>query len=463
MTLQPVRVAVKATGMALVLLTPTIALPQSNEPIYRSWYWSEEPLSPRVAGLGGAYVGLADDSSSATLNPSGLVNLPIPGDLQIDKINKPRRTLTNGDKLSKQCDTSGSIGVHFSARWAVGLSIVRPKSEELFIGTRCADHPERCPPDPTARVVNPDRFVCTKLPDGSCDLASLRVGFTTYAATVAHRATWLARGLSLGVSLGREQVQADGISNREDDTVDHTTMPHMHDNSTRHPFWWTAGAQYQTGPFTIGTAYRPAVTFLFNRALASTGTHIPDAAGGPPTPQYTMTIPSRVSLGVSWRRDFLHRAARFLVSAEGDRIFYGKIAEKFTIEPRAASFPSELPWTDVRATYQASDYQIGDAMEQRLGIEVTFRSLFRSSHEILQAIGLQLRGGLHRAGRGSVRYSSAAIPSEQGVFSGLEPKMQWSTGFAVNKRIFRLEWTYVGGGYRPASLFGVSIRYPGFF
>jgi hypothetical protein len=464
MLVRLVRPAAYATVMALVLLTPVAALPQNNEPIYRSWYWSEESLSPRVAGLGGAYVGLADDASTATLNPSGLVNLPIPGDLQIDYIRKPRQTLASGDRLSRQGETSGSLGVHFSPRWAVGLSIVRPKSEELFIGTRCADHPEMCPPDPTARVVNPDPFLCTPLPDGSCDLASLRVGFVTYAASVAHRATWLARGLSLGFSLGRQQVKADGISNRDDVTPDHTTMPHMHDNSTGHPVWWMVGAHYQAGRFTFGTAYRPAVTFGFTRALASTGTHIPEAiGGGPPSPHYTMTIPSRLSFGLAWRHDFLHRAARVLVTTEGDRIFYGRIAEEFTTEPAAASFPSELPWTDVRATYRARDYDIDDAWEHRLGTELTFRSLLKSSHKTLRRFGLQLRGGLHVAGRGSVRYSSAAIPSEQGVFSGPEPRTQWSTGAAMNNSIFRLEFSYVGGGYRPAKMFGISIRYPGFF
>lgn len=456
--------AVRATALSLALLAPAVSSAQNNEPIFRSWYWSEDPLSPRMAGLGGAYVGLADDATAVTYNPSGLVTLPIPGDLQIDQISKPRQTLANGDKLTRQGETSGSIGVHFSPRWAVGLAIVRPKSEELFIGTRCLDHPEACPPDPIPpRVPNPDPFVCTPLPDGSCDLASLRVGFTTYAATVAHRATWIARGLSLGVSFGRQQIKADGISNRFDRTADGTTVPHMHDNSTRHPFWWTAGALYQTGRLTLGAAYRPALSFDFNRALATTGAHIPDTiGGGPPNPKYSVTIPARLSLGASSRHDFLNRAARFLVSTEADRVFYGRIADRFTIEPSAASFPSEAPWQDVRATYQAGDYDIGDAWEHHVGGELTFRSLFRSSHKTFRGIGMQIRGGLHWAARGTVHYSGP-VASERDVFDGPEPRKRWSTGIAVNKAIVRLEWTYVGGGYRPASLFGISVRYPGFF
>src|SRR5260370_22076818 len=49
---------------------------QTNDEFYRSWLWTEEVTAPRAAGLGGAYVALADDSGAAQLNPAGLTLLP---------------------------------------------------------------------------------------------------------------------------------------------------------------------------------------------------------------------------------------------------------------------------------------------------------------------------------------------------------------------------------------------------
>jgi hypothetical protein len=464
------RAARVTMGVVAGLLLPTIALAQNNEPIYRSWFWAENALTPRAAALGGAYVGLADDASSVVLNPSGLLTLPIPGDLQLDRVERPSRTLETGDKLTREVDVSGSIGVHFSPRWAVGLAIARPKTDEIFMGTRCATDPAACTPEPTPcpsdqsdQRTNPDRYVCTLLDDGTCDLSSLRVGFTTYAFALAHEPTWLVRGLSLGVAVGRQYVKADGISNRHDKTLDCTVMRPMHDNSTDHRVLWTVGALYRRGPFALGASYRPPLRFTFNRALATTGTHIPEAQPGPAPPHYVVTAPARLSLGSSWRHDFLHSLGRFLLTLEADRVNYGQIADHFTAEPADAAFGSEYQWTDVRALYDPTGYRVKSGTEFRVGAEVTFRSLIRSSQKIVRELGLQLRGGFYAPKPGSLRYSSDNVPSERRVFVGLEPGHLWSYGAAVNDSLFRVELTHVAGGYRGAWLLGLSIRYPGFY
>jgi hypothetical protein len=452
-------------GACVLLLCPSPTHAQNNEPIYRSWFWEEDALTPRAAGIGGAYVAVADDASSVLLNPSGLVNLPIPGDLQVDRVRKKNEHLATGDKLIRKVHYAGSLGVHFAPRWAVGAAIVRPKVDEMFMGTRCASLPEgACNLSEQDKRNNPDPYTCTRLPDGSCDLASLSASFTTYVIAGAHRPTWLVKGLSVGVALGVQYVKADGISNRNDDTSDHSVMPHMHDNSTDDAFWYTAGALWRAGKFNIGASYRRGLRWRFTRALATTGAHIPDQLPSRnPPPTYTVTAPSRISLGVAWRPEFWNRSGRFLFAGELDKVSYGEIADAFSIEPGAAAFALGQSWEDVRSQYKATDYHLDSAVEWRLGSEVTFRSVFRSGHKIFRGIGLQLRGGFYNVKRGSVRYSSDPPGTEQAVFGALALRNRWSFGAALNKSIARIEWTRLTGGYRSVWLLGVTVRYPGFY
>ena len=64
-----------ALGLGMLLAGSSVNA-QSNDHIFRSWRWVEDVPAPRAAGLGGAFVAVADDSSATFLNPAGLTLLP---------------------------------------------------------------------------------------------------------------------------------------------------------------------------------------------------------------------------------------------------------------------------------------------------------------------------------------------------------------------------------------------------
>lgn len=459
----------------LAVLAPSPARSQNNEPIYRSWYWEETSSTPRVAGMGGAYVGLADDASSVFLNPAGLMTLPRPGDLQVTRTMRPAHDIDRtGDKLTAHRGFEGTVGLRLSPRLGIGVAVARPKADQTFIGVACragdqaTDKPSLCSNDPGAGA-----YACALLDDGTCDLASMNVAVKTFVFAAAYQ-PW-SFPLSLGVSVGWQSIRADGLSNRCDQAatrerngcIHAPTMPHMHDYATRGRLWNIWGVRYQAGKLALGASFRLPVHFAFTRAEATTGPFIPGAAAGPAPPQYVMTVPARASLGSSWHQDFLNTRGRFLASVEVDHVQYGQIAKSFTIEPGTEDFPHDDThpnWLDPRTQYNATDYHLDNAFEFRAGVELTLRSLLKSN-KLLRKLGLQARGGFYRPARSSLRYSAPPDQTslEAGVFVGPEPDHEWSWGASLNFSLFRFEYTRVYGGYRPASLMGVSVRYPGFF
>jgi hypothetical protein len=465
---------IKLRTANLVVLAALLAVPvrsQNNEPIYRSWFWEETPSNPRVAGLGGAYVGLADDANSVFLNPAGLMTLPRPGDLQVSRTERPGHDLSTGDSLTAHQHFDGSVGLRLSPRFGIGFAAVSPKADQTFIGAPCVVDKEGHLP-PLCSEASPVQYGCSILGDGSCDLASMNVPLRTYAFAVAYQ-PW-SFPLSVGVSFGWQAIRADGISNRcdrpaPDRSCAEPRMPDMHDNATRAKFWNLWGVRYQAGNVAIGASFRLPVRFDFRRSLATTGAHVPAAAPGPAPPGYVMTVPARASLGSSWRQDFhfLGTPGRFLTSVEIDHVQYSQIAESFTIEPGAKEFQVKTneEWLDPRTSYSATDYHLDDAFEFRAGAELTLRSIILRSNKVFRKVGVQARGGFYRPGRGSLRYDGSSDETSPGdpVFVGPEPEREWSWGVSVNFSLLRIEYSHVYGGYRPQSLIGVSVRYPGFF
>jgi hypothetical protein len=70
---------VRTTARALFLLAacaPPLAA-QTNDPLFAGWRWAPPSVGSRPAGMGGAFVGMADDAKAAVVNPAGLTLIPI--------------------------------------------------------------------------------------------------------------------------------------------------------------------------------------------------------------------------------------------------------------------------------------------------------------------------------------------------------------------------------------------------
>ena len=66
------------TGLVILSLTTSPAFALSDEEIFRDFPFAQLSPGARAAGLGGAFISLADDSTAAQANPAGLVNLRRP-------------------------------------------------------------------------------------------------------------------------------------------------------------------------------------------------------------------------------------------------------------------------------------------------------------------------------------------------------------------------------------------------
>jgi hypothetical protein len=61
---------------ALSALAPSLSA-QTTDPLFAGYRWAPDGIGSRPAGLGGAFVGLADDVKAALANPAGLTLIPI--------------------------------------------------------------------------------------------------------------------------------------------------------------------------------------------------------------------------------------------------------------------------------------------------------------------------------------------------------------------------------------------------
>lgn len=67
--------AVFGAAMCLPLASPLAA--QTTDPLFANWRWAPESLGSRPAGMGGAFVALADSVKAAHINPAGLTLIPV--------------------------------------------------------------------------------------------------------------------------------------------------------------------------------------------------------------------------------------------------------------------------------------------------------------------------------------------------------------------------------------------------
>jgi hypothetical protein len=65
------------TTMALLAVLASSAGAQTPDPVFAGWSFAPASVGSRPAGMGGAFVGLADDTKAAFVNPAGLTRIPL--------------------------------------------------------------------------------------------------------------------------------------------------------------------------------------------------------------------------------------------------------------------------------------------------------------------------------------------------------------------------------------------------
>jgi long-subunit fatty acid transport protein len=384
-----------ASGTAVLILAVTSnALAQTNDQFYRSWHWSADQAPARVAGLAGAFVAVADDSAAVLFNPAGLVQL--------------QKTELLGGVLARAKGTTASsardrlravTGVGFaggagalSPRWRIGGYIVQPQD-------RRSD------------------MAALRLPDGT-----VTAGFLdTQVTEVGCSAAWeLTSSLSLGARVTATHLKLEGEEQR-------TGPVELEVGSA-------AGETRVTGSFggllTLGSRLRIGVSGQPGAAYRVRRTA--NRAGQPldPGSEYDLRQPGLLALGAAY-----NVSRKVLVIAQVDYVRYSEIHTGLVVRSGSSA---------------PSDYDLGDALEPRVGIEISLP---------LRAVSVQLRAGTHSQAPGFLAYRGTS-PVEALTFTGGSRHLISAVGASLVSRAgLRFDLAAHLGAEQDAILANVGLRF----
>jgi hypothetical protein len=281
---------------------------QTNDEFYRSWRWTEEVGAPRAAGLGGAYVGLADDSAAAVLNPAGLTLLP--------KTEIAGGVLWRGSGSLGPDTTASRTGIGVIAgvavltkKWALGGYLTEPFDERVLLG----------PGGTSGRLA-------TTVTDGGVALgwapaARVRLGFRLNLTHVRVEGEWArAQGSSasllVGAAAGMTRVTGD------------------------------AGLLVDvTNRLRVGASYRQGASWDVSRTASNPALGVAVDPGS----VYRYRSPSVASVGAS-----LRAGLRVVVSGQLDYLRLSEVRDAFAVRV---------------GPFAPGSYELGDAVEGRGGAE----------------------------------------------------------------------------------------------
>lgn len=281
---------------------------QTNDEFYRSWRWVEDVTAPRVAGLGGAYVALADDSAAMQLNPAGLTLLP--------KTEITGGILWRGPGLLGQDATVPRTGMSFiggagqlTKEWALGGYLAEPFDERVVL-----------PPGGTSGRLE------TTVTDGGVALgwapvARVRVGLRVNMSHVRVQGQWArANGssTSLLVGAGAGVTSVTGAAGLLAECTDRLRL---------------------------GASFRRGTSWDISRTASNPALGVAVDTGS----VYRYRSPSVVSAGASFRAGL-----RLVLTAQVDFVRLSEVRDVF--EVRIGPF-------------SVDEYALRDALEGRGGIE----------------------------------------------------------------------------------------------
>ena len=294
---------------AMAALCPA-AFAQTNDPHWRSWQWLEETASPRAAGLGGAFVALADDAAAVALNPAGLAALP-KSDLQLSVLHRDGATLPSGDSLAAK------TGVGFVG----GSARVTPKV--ALGGYLTVPHDVRL-----------------ELAPAGTDRGFLRTSVADAGAAVGWRPT---PRFHLGLRLNVTRLRADGDVIHEDATLSYSARS----RSEQKRIAGDLGVLIRlTDETSLGVSYTQGARWDADRVAERPG------FGALPELAYQVSSPSRLSAGLAHRP-----SPRLALVGQLDYVLLGRFEDTFQV---------------VRGPVASSDYTLRNGLDARAGVEASW-------------------------------------------------------------------------------------------
>jgi hypothetical protein len=350
------------------LCTATLVQGQTNDHVYRSWRWEEDPGSPRAAGLAGSFTAIADDASASLTNPAGLADLPRT-EAMGSLLRRGSGTIGPGDALGSSTNL-GLVGgtVAIGSRLGLGVHFSEPRDIKLNLA-------------PNA------------LPDSTLDSGFLQARLRTLGVAAGYQVT---SHLRIGAGIARAHLELDSqdsvLRPRGDSPL--TTMDATGADSA---IIATFGALYDITPdVRVGLSAHTGGSFQVSRTAFSPVENRTLDQGS----VYELREPDVFSAGVAWRLP-----ASFRVTAQADLVRYSQIRDAL----------------DIRRDLVPSDYVLDDGVEGHIGLEWA---------RIFNPLTLQLRGGLWSQAPGSVEYVGPDL-SERMTFQGSSRRLREGFGASV--------------------------------
>jgi hypothetical protein len=295
-----------------LLVAASTAAAQTNDPNWRSWEWAEDIDGPRAAGMGGAFVGVADDSESVFLNPAGMALLDTSLEIRAGIQSRGAGTLPNGDSSA--------------SRFGFG-----------FIGG-CGKLTKTVAIGGYLREPHDQRIRLLQSASGGLDTGYLDTTITDVGVAGAWHV--LPR-LYVGGRINVTHLRLQGLLTRSAGVASYTSGT----ASAEDRIAGDAGALLQISEkVALGASFTQGAVWDASRTANG-------ALGEEQPVNYQVSSPSRFAVGLSGRPN-----ERFLLSAQVDYLLLGRLHDTFRV---------------VRAPVEASEYQLDNGVEFRAGAEVS--------------------------------------------------------------------------------------------
>lgn len=359
----------------------------------------------RALGMGGAFLGLADDASAAYANPAGLVQLVTP---ELAAEVRTTRTDTrwvqggnsSGLNYASQTDTSTALR---------SFSFVYPFERVSFAIYRYG-------------IVDYDsnfRSNGIELDGSTVFPYDARSNFEveTYGAALGFKAT---DRFSIGFGVNYYRLDINSVTDRYN--VDGNGIVNREANvNGSSKFGGTIGLRYAFNDWvSLGASYRYAPKLGYDAILSN-----PGVGTGSFRLRTALDVPDVLGIGIS-----LRPSEAWLVNFDVNRVRYGQVTNGLT-----SLFGTDAAGV-VDPDYRASELdplRLSDGTEVRLGAEYTFST----------RVPFSLRGGVWRDPAHELRYRGAAIDNSVNAFtfsSGRGEQTHYALGAGVAFQHFQLDF-----------------------
>jgi hypothetical protein len=330
---------------AVAAFLPAAGRAQTSDILFGGWSWRSRDPGSRPAGLGGAYVAVADSIRTATVNPAGIALIPR-AELALGTANLWAGA---GFSLRRTAKAPGPAGPTPTA--PAGPVPVRPTQPGAGVVVPCAP-PRLTRPLAVAlfgeQAVTQDNQVDVVRGPGRSETGLL-------SSTAEEAGLSLARGLTpwldLGVTVSWRHVRLEGESAVLD--LDGDELSHITIGGDSNKARGIAGLLATFGPASDPTAFRLGVAYHQDLVAWKVERTEIDRVGGVVTGPRTIDIeePPVLAAGAALRLSDI-----WLFTGEVDYIWYERVTRSLERNTDAAT---------------AAPFRLGNRLEPRLGIEMT--------------------------------------------------------------------------------------------